>query len=121
MPNKLLAQDTFAHHMLLLFYPFRDEKEMLLCFPPLHQNKLRQQGDQAVVNMKKIKFEPYGDLIDQAFSQFTENSIINQDPFSQVENDKTSGAEYPNENDSEDTETNKTSAIPNIKKKNITS
>ena len=29
-----------------------------------------------------------------------------------MENDETSGAEYPNENDSEDTETNKTSAIP---------
>ena len=121
MPNKLLAQKNFTHHMLLLFYPFRDEKGMLLCFPPLHKNKLRQQGDQAVANMKKIKFEPYGDLIDQAFSQFTENSIINQEPFSQVENDETSGAEYPNENDSEDTKTNKTSAIPNFMPKNITS
>ena len=33
---------------------------------------------------------------------------------SQVENDETLETEYPNENDSEDTETNKTSAIPNF-------
>ena len=33
---------------------------------------------------------------------------------SQIENDETLETEYPNENDSEDTETNKTSAIPNF-------
>ena len=52
--------------MLLLFYPFRDEKELLSSFPPLYRNKLQQQGIQNIVNMNKIKFEPHGDLIDQA-------------------------------------------------------
>ena len=49
-----------------------------------------------------------------SFSQFNENSINNQNPHSQIENDETSGAEYPNENNSEDSETNKTSTISNI-------
>ena len=61
-----------------------------------------------------MNFEPYGDLDDQAFSQFNENSINNQDPQNLIENDETPEAEYPNENDSEDTETNKTSAISNF-------
>ena len=26
VPNKLLTLEKMAHHMLLLFYPFRDEK-----------------------------------------------------------------------------------------------
>ena len=77
---------------------------MLSGFPLLYQNKLREQGVQVAVNMSKIKLEPYGDLVDQTFSKFNENSIINQDPHSQIENDETPGAEYPNENDSEDTE-----------------
>ena len=47
-------------------------------------------------------------------SQFNENSNNNQDPHRQIENDKIPEAEYPNENDSEDTETNKTSAISNF-------
>ena len=64
--------------------------------------------------MNKIKFEPYGDLVDQAFSQFNKTSIANQDSHIQIENDETQGAEFPNENGSEDTETNKTSAIPNF-------
>ena len=53
-----------------------------------------------------------GNLIKKAYYQFNENSINNQDPYNQTENDETPGAEYLNENDSENTETNKTSAIP---------
>ena len=33
-PNKLLSREKFAHHMLL-FHPFKDEKELLSHFPPL--------------------------------------------------------------------------------------
>ena len=39
------------------------------------------------------------------FFQFNETLIINQDPHSQNENDETPGKEYPDENDSEDTQT----------------
>ena len=46
------------------------------------------------------------------FSQFNENSISNQDPYNQIENDKTPESEYLNENDSEDTTINKTSTNP---------
>ena len=40
--NKFLSPEKFAHHVLLLFYPFRDEKELLSSFPPLYQNKLQE-------------------------------------------------------------------------------
>ena len=49
--------------------------------------------------MNLIKFEPHGDLVDRAFSQFNEN--LNQEPHSQTENDETPWAQYPNENDLE--------------------
>ena len=48
------------------------------------------------------------------FSQFNENLINKQDPHNQKENDEIPKAEYSNENDSEDTERNKTSAIPHF-------
>ena len=82
---------------------------MLSGCPPLYQNKLQEKGVQDIVNRKKIKFESYGNLVDQTFSQFNENSINNQD-----ENYETPWAEYLNENDSENTETNKTSTISNF-------
>ena len=59
------------------------------------------------------------DLVDQAFSQFNENLINNQDPHSQIENEETSGAGYYNENDSKDTETNKTFAVTNFKSQTL--
>ena len=43
--------------------------------------------------------------------RFNETLINNQVPHSQIENDETPEAEYPNGNDSEDTETKKTSAV----------
>ena len=76
-----------------------------------HYNKLKEKGVPDVANRNQIKLVPYGDLPDQSFSQFKDNSINNQDPHSQTENDETPEAENPNENDSEDTETNKTSTV----------
>ena len=46
---------------------------------------------QDVVNINKMKFEPYGNLADHAFSQSNENLINNQDPQSQIENDEVRG------------------------------
>ena len=67
----------------------------------MYQNKLQQKRPQVVVNRNKIKFESYGDLVDQDFSPLKENAMKNQDSHSQIENDETSGA------DLEDIETNK--------------
>ena len=114
VPNKLSCPEKFAHHVLLLFYTFRHKKELLSGFPLMYENKLQEDGVQDVVNKNKRKLEPYGDLVDQGFSKINENLINNQDPNSQIENDETSAAEYPNESDSEEGETNKTSALPNF-------
>ena len=46
--------------------------------------------------------------------QFNENLINNQDPYSQIENNETPGAEYPNESDSAEGEINRTFALPNF-------
>ena len=50
---------------------------------PFYQTKLQEQGVQNVVN--KMKFEPYGDVVDQAYSKFNETLINNQDPRGQIE------------------------------------
>ena len=55
-------------------------KELLSVCPPLYQNKLQEQGLQDIINMKKMKLEPYGALVDQAFYQFSENSVNKQNP-----------------------------------------
>ena len=57
----------------------------------MHQKKLEKEGVQDVVNINIMKFESYGDLVDQGFLQFNENLINNQDPHSEIENEETPG------------------------------
>ena len=58
-------QKKFSHHALHLFYPFR--KELLSGFPQMYRNNLQEEGVQYVVNLNKMKSEPYRDLVDQMF------------------------------------------------------
>ena len=69
---------------------------MLSGLPSMYQNKLQEEGVQNVVNVNKIKFEPYGGLVDQVFLQYNENLIYNEDPQNQIENYETLGEKYPN-------------------------
>ena len=114
VPSKLLSPKKFVHHVLLLFYPLRHEKELLSDFLPMHQNKLPGENVRDVINIKKKKFEPYGNLLDKAFLHINGNLINNQDSHNQTENDETSRSEYPNESDTEEEETSKTFALPNF-------
>ena len=52
---------------------------------PFYQSKLQEQG---VQNVNKMKFETYGDVVDQVYSKFNETLINNQDPRGQIENMK---------------------------------
>ena len=73
VPHKILFPEKLVHHVMLLFFLFRDEKLLLSGCPPLYQGKLQEQGVQDVVNRNEIKFQSYGNLVLQSFSQF--NSI----------------------------------------------
>ena len=112
---KLSCPGIFSHYVLLLFYLFREKKELLSGFPPMYQNKLQEERVQDVVDINKMKFEPYGDLVYQTISQFNKKLINNQDPHNQTKSNEILGTEYSNENDSEERKTNKNSLIPNFK------
>ena len=51
--------------------------------------------------------------------QFNENLISHQDAHSQIKSDETTEAEHPNETDSEEGETNKSSALSSFMPKKI--
>ena len=57
----------------------------------MYQNKLQEQGIQDVVNTNRIKFQPYGDLVDQIYSKFNETLINNQDPQAKLKMTKHQG------------------------------
>ena len=77
VPNKLLSLEKVADNVLRFFIRSEMKKN---CYQVFHhyQSKLHEQVVQHVVNINKIKFEPYGDLFDQANSKFNETLINNQ-------------------------------------------
>ena len=79
-PNNSLYPGKYAHHLLILFYQFWDEKDLLSGCLSLYQNKLLEPGVQTVANSNKIKFEPFGNLVDDSYSRYNANMLDNQDP-----------------------------------------
>ena len=112
--NKIFFPEKYANFLLILSYPFRDEKELLSGCPPSCQKKLLESGVQIVINRNKIKFEPCGNLVDETISRYNANMFGNQDPFGQIKNDKTGETVYSNDRDDENTESNSNYAIPNF-------
>ena len=50
VPNKETKPEEYAHHMLFMYYPFRDEKELLSGNPPTYASKLSEPGVIDLVN-----------------------------------------------------------------------
>ena len=67
--------------------------------------KILELDVQIAVNSNKIKFKPYDDLADEAYSCYNAYMLDNQDPFGQNEHDETGEAVYSNDQDNQNTET----------------
>ena len=114
VPNKHRFPEKYAHHLLFLFYPFRSENELLAGNPPSYQSKLCEASVLEVVNSNKQKFEPFADIVDEAFANYNENLVNNQDPYGQIDNDETEQTcEDTDENESNSSDTSVNNALPN--------
>ena len=54
VPNKETSPE-YAHRMLFIYYPFRDEKELLSGNPPRYVSKLSEHGVIEVVNQNYLQ------------------------------------------------------------------
>ena len=85
--------------MCSFYFILSQTKKNFSGFSPTYQNKMQEEGAQNIVNINKIKFEPYCDFADQGFLQHNENLIKTQEPVNQIKNDETTWANNPNQND----------------------
>ena len=53
--------------MLFMYYPFRDEKELLSGNPPTYVSTLSEAGVIEVVNQNYSLIEPFATIVDDAF------------------------------------------------------
>ena len=44
VPNKETSPEEYAYHMLFMYYPFRDEKEVLSGIAAIHSAKVAEPG-----------------------------------------------------------------------------
>ena len=103
VPNQHKRPEEFAHHILFMYYPFRNETELCQSDSETYMEKLLNLEVRNIVNENKIKIEPYGDLVDTALSNLRAHLINNQDSYAQQENDDVEGLiETTNELISED-------------------
>ncbi|XP_066925556.1 uncharacterized protein [Clytia hemisphaerica] len=72
VPSREKKPEKYAHHLLFMFYPFRDEQE--LKGPQLtYTEKLLSPEVLQIVNRNKAIFEPFADVVEDAMLNFHEN------------------------------------------------
>ena len=89
MLDKHNYPEQYAHHLLFLFYPFRDESDLLSEYDGTYTSKLIEQHVLEVVNRNKLIIEPHGGIVDSAFSIYKIDHPHNMDSFAQQENEET--------------------------------
>ena len=86
-PNKHKYPEKYAHHMLMLYYPFRDEEHDLK-LNGLFSDRLSDPIVLEIVNRNKEIFEPNSELVDAALRMYREDMILNHDSHAQQENEE---------------------------------
>ena len=66
-PNKKIHPQKYAHCLLILFYPFAGEKQLVI--NGSYVSKLNEENVLEIINQNKQIFEPNSDLIDNYFHQ----------------------------------------------------
>ena len=88
VPNRHKFPEKYAHHLLFMFYPFRNEEHLKSSNSGTFTEKLQEPGVLSVVNINKQMFEPFGDLVDTALLNRRTDLAHHQDSYAQQENDE---------------------------------
>ena len=111
-PNRNKHPEDYAHHLLMLYLPFHDEKELLSVEHHTYAAKLSEPGVIDTIAENRALIEPYAGLVNDALERFRADLILNMNDFEQQENDETNAelhndfaddGESEDENDDDDT------------------
>ncbi|XP_066911415.1 uncharacterized protein [Clytia hemisphaerica] len=85
-PNRHLYPEKYAHHLLMLFYPFRKEEDLKL--DGSYVLKLSDPDVLEKVNRNREIFEPNSEMVEMALQNYRNDLLTNQNSFSQQEDDE---------------------------------
>ena len=83
-PNKKIHPEKYAHCLLILFYPFTDEKQLVINVS--YVSKLNEENVLEIINQNKQIFGPNSDLIDNYVHQIHQERNKYQDDNHPVQN-----------------------------------
>ena len=86
--DKHTHPEEYAHHMLFMYFPFRDENE--LTYSNSFNEKLTSPDVLETVNLNRIKVESYAVLVEDALERLATDQESNINPFGQQENEEVS-------------------------------
>ncbi|XP_066910247.1 uncharacterized protein [Clytia hemisphaerica] len=108
-PNRNKHPEDYAHHLLMLYYPFRNENELLSQEHNSYTQKLFEPGVVEMIERNRALIQPYSGLVDDALVRFRTDITLNMNDFEQQENDETNAeleSNTANNNDESDDEAN---------------
>ena len=103
VPNINKRPEDYYHHMLVLFYPFCREEDLMCGNPPSYSGKFYNSNVLEILNHNQSLVEPYADLVHDAFQRYNEDSQADIDPFRQQENSEVE-PEFQDQNSNQDLE-----------------
>ena len=89
IPNKTKEPEKFFHHLLMLFFPWRDEVPDLTGTDQTYASKFFENDVQRILNINRAKFEQNADAVSEALELLRTNELGNlhsYDPFNDQEN-----------------------------------
>ena len=86
VPNQDTHPEEHAYHVLFMYFPFRNENELKL--NNSYAEKLNLSNVLEIINLNRIKVEPYALLVKNALERLSKNQNANIDSFGQQKNDE---------------------------------
>ena len=91
VPNKESKPEDYDQHMLFMYYPFKDEKELLSGNRLTYASKLSKPGLIDLVHQNYFLVEPASTIVDNALLRLSSDIDNIMDPYAQQENDEVNG------------------------------
>ena len=76
-PNKTKEPEKFFHHLLMLYFPWRDEVADLTGTDQTYASKLLESNVQHILNINRAKFEQNADAVSEALELFRTTAVMN--------------------------------------------
>ena len=89
VPNHHTHPEEYTHHLLFMYFPFRNENELKL--NNSYPEKLNSSNVLDIINLNCSKVEPYELLVENTLERLSTNQNANIDSFGQQENDEING------------------------------